>query len=95
MGHNEQFSAQDKQQYLEALNNALTTHPHYRAPMAFVNIRVDDGRLVFHVRPTDIKPNTPEHKAFEDIASILTLSGNTLPFQIRPATPDERFLRKL
>ncbi len=91
----EQLSAQDTQQYLDALNSALQTHPHYRAPMAFVNIGVGEGRLIFRVRPASILPASPEHKAFEDIASILTLSGDTLPFEIQLAGPDERFLRTL
>ncbi len=92
MANTEPMSGQDKQQYLQALNSALQTHPHYRAPMAFVNIGVGEGKLIFHIRPTDIRPASPQYKAFEDIASILTLSGDTLPFEIRPADPGERFL---
>ncbi len=79
------FSDREKQQYLDALNLAIKTHPHFRPGMAFTDMSVIAGCIEFKVAPPTVRPDTPFHKVFEDIANVLTLDGSTLPFVIRPA----------
>lgn len=79
------FSDQEKQQYLEALNLAIKAHPQFREGMAFTDMTLISGCLEFSVEPPTVRPDTPFYKVFEDIANVLTLSGSTLPFIIKPA----------
>lgn len=81
------FDEHNKPQYLRALNEALEKHPAFKAGMRFVDIGLAQGILILQVLPLGITKDARAMKAFDDMAKVLTISGNTLAFEIVEATP--------
>lgn len=76
------FDEHSKVLYLAALNEALEKHPHFKVGMRFVDIALSHGRLILQVAPEGITSRPEAMKAFQDMAQVLTISGDTLPFDI-------------
>ncbi|WGO96989.1 hypothetical protein QFX18_13150 [Saccharophagus degradans] len=76
------FPDKTKPLYLERMNTALEVHGDFLQGMAFTDIELHGNTLIFTVKPTGICNQPPQLKAFTDIANILTLSGDTLKFEI-------------
>lgn len=80
------FTDKTKPVYLERMNTALEVHGDYIIGMAFTDIELHGSTLIFTVKPTGICSQPAQLNAFTDIANILTLSGDTLKFEIVEAT---------
>lgn len=76
------FDDQSKVLYLAALNEALEKHAKFRQGMRFVDIDLSHGRLILQVAPEGITSRPEAMKAFQDMAQVLTISGDTLPYDI-------------
>lgn len=76
------FTDKTKPVYLERMNTALEVHGDYIEGMGFTNIELHGSTLIFTVKPAGICAHAAQQKAFTDIANILTLSGDTLKFEI-------------
>lgn len=76
------FDEHSKVLYLAALNEALEKHPNFKVGMCFVDIDLSHGRLILQVAPKGITARADAIKAFQDMAQVLTISGDTLPFDI-------------
>ncbi|MFT7560321.1 MAG: hypothetical protein ACI93R_002239 [Flavobacteriales bacterium] len=79
------FNDENIPRYLDALNDVLIKHPSYKLGMRFCDISLHDKQVCFWVKPCEILTLEDARKAFNDVASILTLSGDTIGFVLKEA----------
>lgn len=78
----EKISLSKKKMYLGGLNEALVVHKHYKQGMHFYDLVYQKDLLIFLVKPVGITSDVEAMSALTDIANILTLSGETIKFDI-------------